>query len=224
MSPRSHWLTTVMVIAMGCSTAEVKETCSPPPGETCSTAPLCGCPQDQNCYLVNDKLTCGSAGDRQINQRCTQQKDCAPGLACAGTSPDTQACLAYCEKDESCVPRGAAGACMRSRASASASVCWANCDPTDTNACGREGACSVATDPEGRLHSLCGGAGSGKQGDRCEPGACAAGFYCLLLADKTSRCSQWCSDKNPSCPVGTTCRATAPPIRIGDVEYRFCMN
>lgn len=92
------------------------------------------------------------------------------------------------------------------------------CDPLGVpeEECGEDSACApYLIYPNGaecgspQFGALCVPAGTGQQGDFCEPDGCAAGFMCIVGAAGGKRCAEICQPvEDHSCPAGLICGET----------------
>jgi hypothetical protein len=185
--------------------------------------PACGCPDGDACYFVNPgSRICAPAGTLGVLQPCGGSNACSPGLAClpilAGTSSDLL-CQEVCTSDSDC-SAGASCSGPTIEEGIGTQLCGHVCDPVTSDPCPGGLACRVLSDGES---TVCGGAGSGGQGDPCaDTGDCRAGFACGNDASGETVCLRLCDVASASCPSGTMCRTLTTPVVIRGAELGLC--
>jgi hypothetical protein len=75
--------------------------------------PIATCEPGEACYIVSltGGVGCRRKGEAEVDEACTHQNDCAPGLACRGL---TSTCKRLCATDDDASCPEGEGTCLRS--------------------------------------------------------------------------------------------------------------
>ncbi len=214
----------------GCSSAPVGQgggevACTPPPGETCTMNPSCGCAAGFTCAYVSagGAKACITAGEGKVGAACSAGALCGAGLVC-----NDGVCGTPCTNvGGACKTAGTAPSKCLATADAAAGgsavgVCTIPCDPTRETACGDA--------PVGKRRQC--GVWSGEytsciattatevpEGGACGEGKfCAAGTFCTRETSGNARCRRMCTLGSTAC----ACSGFAPDIAVGAVTYGVC--
>jgi hypothetical protein len=179
------------------------------------------CPSGYRCTIGDTSTgatTCSmiAAGALPRFSACATDADCGPGDFCDGY---TQVCMAFCATNAQCN----GGSCVSAHGSPTASipstsVCTANCDPENTNACGAGAACDY-DGTEGVFD--CFASLDVMAGDSCSAGNdCAPDLVCA-----GGNCAYWChpADMSQGDCQGGLCMpfSNLMPMYNGTL-YGFC--
>ncbi|MEM9068849.1 MAG: hypothetical protein AAGE52_10100 [Myxococcota bacterium] len=196
------------------------------------TAPQCGCPTGQGCYLTpaGDR-TCSPAGTVPEGGDCAAVQ-CVPGNGCVnvGTAaaPVGQ-CKRWCNSDADC-SAGPGDVCIINLGGPD-NLCTSNCDPVTQTGCSATSACSIFEEMSGRRLTDCAGpVGTGGQGSVCvDDTNCQRGFACINTASG-SQCLKWCRrgiavNDCSSLGFGFVCGrlGPAPGLIFNGIEYGACI-
>jgi hypothetical protein len=194
--------------------------------------PQCGCAATDTCTLFGDDGTrgCSPAGTLAQGVECTGT-ECGVGLLCLETAAPISTCVKFCSTDADCEAPG--GLCFyKLENGAGAPVpggtfCTENCDPAVNTGCALGTECQISQEPDGALRhfSRCAIEGLGVSGDPCLTNAdCGPTLGCIGQVGDQTICLKWCHVAEvDSCPVGLTCSAFSPSIKLGNVEYGACL-
>lgn len=212
--------------------------CEPPSGEICSTFPQCGCATNENCNIVSasGRTACFPAGTGALHAACTKAGDCQTGLQCFGG-----VCVPLCIDADTDCTIGNTPRCKKvsftppstpdDRPDAAPAdtrpppveipgfgVCLAQCDPLQPAAvCGEGRSCVFFWPLDGTTQCTSPGTATGAGACAKNSLACAAGYGCF-----DGDCRKICRvDVAADCP-GAACRAFAPAITKGSVQYGTC--
>ncbi|MGC4116075.1 MAG: hypothetical protein QM765_16120 [Myxococcales bacterium] len=150
---------------------------------------------------------CVAAGTKTDQQDCTQESDCAAGLACVGIQGETgNRCRAFCNSSKKC-PTGQA-CIVGAQGGTSAILCAVvpACDPFAQTGCQSGQKCTLADDTP---TWTCGAAGTKTDQQTCaSDGDCVAGTVCLNFGNGF-KCTSLCS-ATKTCPTGQDCLGGSP--------------
>lgn len=191
----------------------VDAACEPEPSDECRTFPLCGCPPDQNCFILNStqNLGCGFSGSKGTHQVCGSANQCLVGYGCLNGL-----CVPYCGGDADCQSPMPGGVCRN--VLPGLDVCMSQCDVLDpAPGCGAGLGCGFHVDA---VTTSCRRAGAGKGLGACATDSlgCAPGHVCLF-----GDCRSWCRVTVPTdCLGGKVCESFTDHPTAGGVEYGSC--
>lgn len=192
-----------------------------PPGECDLTDPD-ACGADRGCILPHGDLDaaagpqCAMVGSSGDGEPCEHSSDCSFGLDCSAFD-GTGVCRQYCcnlTRIEGCPDGQFCRIGLGSTSAPSGAALCDKCDGCDPNknSCGKGLACYPL--PGAPQCTACLPAGTHKPGSTCTVTTeCAADSACFRLADKSSRCIQFCNlMTDPTCP--STKKCTAPGTKL----------
>ncbi|HEY3446111.1 MAG TPA: hypothetical protein VGK67_07075 [Myxococcales bacterium] len=169
---------------------------------TCDPFAQTGC-SGQKCSLdQTGAFVCVAAGAKTDQQDCTQESDCAAGLACVQINGEAAPkCRAFCNASKKCVT---GQACIVGAVGGTSAILCAvvpACDPWAQTGCNSGQKCTLAdTTPT----FTCGAAGSkGDLATCANDGECQAGLVCLDFGDG-SKCHALCGTAK-ACATGQSC-------------------
>jgi hypothetical protein len=198
--------------------------CRVPPGQACTTFPLCGCSGGENCVYADDggAPTCLPAGSKQLHEKCALQADCVAGYTCVKIREGSAAglCLPYCNEPSDCPKRANSWSCSGS-SFLDQKFCLAKCDLRDREAvCGPAGVCyfDAPNAPDGTNHdTFCIAAGARGEGTNCDQvdNECGDGLFCY-----GGTCRAWCVSSDDC--GGRACIHFTSAALVDGLEYGYC--